>query len=183
MQPFKSKFNKLMNITGNKNLEKSGFTYLFFTLLCVLMLSAGCSLSKTRSSNATPAESLKSLEYQLLDLVNKERKRAGLSLYIMDHTLRNVARAHSADMVKRDFFDHKNPDGESPFDRMTKAGVKYMKAAENVAYNASVVEIHRSLMNSPGHRKNIMNPALGKIGIGIVNSRYGLMATQVFKNP
>lgn len=172
-----------MKITGNKKLKTGITSKLFLALLCTLLLQASCSISKPSSSYKKPLENVRSLEYQLLDLVNKERKRAGLSLYVMDHTLQNIARAHSADMEKRNFFDHKNPDGENPFDRMTKAGVEYMKAAENVAYNASVLEIHRSLMNSPGHRKNIMNPALGKIGIGIVPSKYGLMATQVFKNP
>ncbi len=172
-----------MKITANKTGCPVSFSYVFITFFCVFILHAGCSISKPKPSYTKSTENLKSLEYQLLDLVNKERKRAGLSLYIMDNTLQNVARAHSADMVKRDFFAHKNPDGESPFDRMTKAGVQYMKAAENVAYNASVIEIHKSLMNSPGHRKNIMNPALGKIGIGLVPFKYGLMATQVFKNP
>jgi uncharacterized protein YkwD len=172
-----------MKITGNTKPKAAHFSALFLSLLCALILQAGCSVSKPKPSNTKSAGHLNALEYQLLDLVNKERKRAGLNLYIMDNALQNVARAHSADMVKRDFFAHKNPDGENPFDRMTKAGINYMKAAENVAYNASVSEIHRSLMNSPGHRKNIMNPALGKIGIGIVPSKYGLMATQVFKNP
>lgn len=172
-----------MKITNSKTRYPIAFSYVFVTFLCVFILHAGCSVSKPKANNTKSSENLRSLEYQLLDLVNKERKRAGLNLYIMDNALQMVARAHSADMVKRDFFDHKNPDGESPFDRMTKAGIKYMKAAENVAYNSSVAEIHKSLMNSPGHRKNIMNPQLGSIGIGIVNSKYGLMATQVFKNP
>lgn len=150
----------------------------FFLLLTVLIFLSACLSAQSRKS-----KNLKELEYELFHLVNKERKKANLKQFTMNNTLQKVARAHSKDMEKRDFFSHTNPDGESPFDRMKKAGLTYMKAAENIAYNSSVKEIHRSLMNSPGHRKNIMNPQLGSIGIGIVNSKYGLMATQVFKNP
>lgn len=155
--------------------------YLFVIILSALTFLAGCGV--TKPVNVKSETSLKSLEYQLLDLVNKERKKAGLRLYVMDADLQIVARKHSADMVKRNYFSHTNLKGESPFDRLKNAKIKYTKAAENLAEHISVQEIHKSLMNSPGHRKNIMNPQLGKLGIGIVNSKNGLMATQVFKNP
>lgn len=149
----------------------------FLLLLTFLIFLSTFLFAQSRTN-----KNLKELEFELLDLVNKERKSAGLKLFIMDASLQRVARSHSSDMEKRNFFSHTNPDGESPFDRMKKAGINYMKAAENVAYNSSVKEIHKSLMDSPGHRKNLLNPQLGMIGIGIVNSKYGIMVTQLFKN-
>jgi len=180
---FKSNSIISMGIAYLKKLNWFGLFYLFLSLFCVLILQTNISAAEVKNKTASQREELNSSEYHLLELVNKERKKAGLSLFVMDSLLQKVARAHSADMVKKDFFSHKNPDGQNPFDRMKKAGVVFMAAAENIAYNASVVEIHKALMKSPGHRANIMNSKLGRIGIGLVPFKYGLMATQVFKNP
>ena len=115
-------------------------------------------------------------------LVNKERKKAGLKLFNLDSLMSDVSRRQSSDMAVRDFFAHKNRKGQSPFDRMKQAGIIFQAAAENIAYASDVTEIHKNLMNSPGHRANIMNPKFSKIGIGIVPFKYGLMTTQLFMN-
>lgn len=151
------------------------FLYVFF----LLVLPGSYSISQSVNSSIKT----ETLECQLFDLVNKERKKVGLALFVNDDLLRKVARQHSADMEKRNFFSHINLRGDSPFDRMRKAEIEYTKAAENIAYNATVLKIHESLMKSKGHRKNILNPQLGKVGIGIVYSKYGLMTTELFKNP
>ena len=122
------------------------------------------------------------LETQLLTLVNRERRKAKLPLFTLDSAMSNVSRKHSYDMAMRDFFSHKNKQGQSPFDRMRQAGINFQAAAENIAYASEVLEIHKNLMNSPGHRANIMNPRYNKIGIGIVPFKYGLMTTQLFTN-
>ncbi len=85
-------------------------------------------------------------------------------------------------MATRDFFSHKNKQGQTPFDRMRQAGITFITAAENIAYAPEVLEIHKNLMNSPGHRANILNPKYNKIGIGIVAFKHGLMTTQLFTN-
>mgnify|MGYP003575885971 CR=1 FL=1 len=126
--------------------------------------------------------SLRDLERQLLNLVNKERRKRGLSLFSADPQVQGVARKHSADMANRDFFSHYNPDGKDPFDRMKSDGLTFRAAAENIAYAQTLEEIHTSLMNSPGHRKNILNPKFGRLGIGIVHCRYGLMVTELFRD-
>jgi len=125
--------------------------------------------------------SLTADEQQVLDLVNKERAANGLNPLKVNPTLTQVARAHSADMINRNFFDHNNPDGKTPFDRIKAAGVTYKTAGENLAGASSVQTAHTNLMNSPGHRANILNASFTEVGIGIVDGgKYGKMFTQNF---
>jgi uncharacterized protein YkwD len=123
------------------------------------------------------------LEAQMLQLVNQERARAGLAPLAADPELREVARRHSADMFARGYFSHVTPEGRSPFDRMAAAGVTYRTAGENLALAPTLSLAHTGLMNSPGHRANILHPDFGRVGIGIVDGGLrGLMVTQNFRD-
>ncbi len=123
------------------------------------------------------------LEAKMLVLVNEERQKAGLKLLKADPEMLVVARGHSKDMFARGYFSHETPEGLSPFDRMKKAKVRFLVAGENLALGQTLNICHRGLMNSPGHRKNILNPAYGRVGIGILHGGiYGLMITQNFRN-
>ena len=123
------------------------------------------------------------LEAQMLQLVNQERARAGLAPLAPDPELREVARRHSADMFARGYFSHVTPEGRSPFDRMAAAGVAYRTAGENLALAPTLSLAHTGLMNSPGHRANILHPDFGRVGIGIVDGGLrGLMVTQNFRD-
>jgi uncharacterized protein YkwD len=123
------------------------------------------------------------LEAQMLALVNRERAAAGLRPVAPDPEMTSVARAHSADMFARGYFAHQTPEGLSPFDRMTGAGVVYRTAGENLALAPTLHVAHTGLMNSPGHRANILQPSFGRLGIGILDGgRRGLMVTQNFRN-
>jgi uncharacterized protein YkwD len=122
------------------------------------------------------------LEIEMLELVNKERAKEGLKPLKADHELSRVARAHSRDMFIRGYFAHENPDGMDPFDRMKKANVSFKVAGENLALAQTLQIAHINLMNSPGHRANIMNPAFGRLGIGVLDGGfYGLMISQEFR--
>ncbi len=123
------------------------------------------------------------LEYEMLLLVNAERKQRGLKLLNIDEELKKVARAHSADMLTRGYFSHKTPEGKDPFQRMKQAGITYKKAGENLAYASTLAEAHKGLMNSPSHRAAILNTSFGRIGIGIVDGgKNGLMISQEFRD-
>ena len=123
------------------------------------------------------------LEAQMLALVNEERRAAGLKALAPDPEMTEVARKHSADMFARGYFAHQTPEGLSPFDRMTESGVQYRTAGENLALAPTLHVAHTGLMNSPGHRANILQPAFGRLGIGILDGgRRGLMVTQNFRN-
>ena len=123
------------------------------------------------------------LEAQMLVLVNKERAGQGLTPLRADPELAEVARAHSRDMFARGYFSHVTPEGKDPFDRIRAAHVSYRTAGENLALAPTLPQAHQGLMNSPGHRANILRPAFGRVGIGIVDGgRRGQMVTQNFRN-
>ena len=86
-------------------------------------------------------------------------------------------------MFEKGFFSHYNLQGESPFDRMDKAGISYVAAGENLALTPTVAIAHQGLMDSPGHRANILSPDFGRIGIGVIDGGiYGKMFVQEFTN-
>lgn len=123
------------------------------------------------------------LEMQMIDLVNKERREKGLKELVFDGNLREVARDHSSDMFSRGYFSHYSPEGKDVADRAEEKGISYLVIGENLAYAPSLSLAHNGLMNSPGHRANILSLDFGKIGIGVMDgSEYGLMITQVFSN-
>lgn len=120
-------------------------------------------------------------EARMLELLNGERTARGLKPLQPDDRIREVARRHSADMFARGYFAHLNPEGKSPFDRMREAGVRFGAAGENLALAPNVEVAHTGLMNSEGHRANILNPAYGRVGIGVVDGGlHGKMFTQNF---
>jgi uncharacterized protein YkwD len=123
------------------------------------------------------------LEAQMLELVNRERIAAGLRPLAPDPELTQVARRHSADMFARGYFAHVTPEGRDPFGRMREAGVRFLAAGENLALAPTLQIAHTGLMNSPGHRANILNPQFGRVGIGIVDGGiHGLMVSQEFRD-
>jgi len=123
-------------------------------------------------------------ERQLFDLVNEERTQRGFDALIWDERLVPVARAHSQEMFTLKYFSHESPTSGSPFDRLKAAQISYSRAGENLAYAQSVSVAHRALMDSPGHRENILRPEFTRIGIGVVNAGiYGRMVTQLFLTP
>ena len=133
-----------------------------------------------RVESAPPAPAL---EEQMLDLINRERERAGLEPLEADAELTQVARRHSADMFARGYFSHNTPEGRDPFDRMRESDVRFRTAGENLALAPTLQIAHTGLMNSPGHRANILRPQFGRVGIGILDGgRRGLMVTQNFRN-
>ena len=100
-------------------------------------------------------------------MINAERKKLGIAELSYDETLSTVALSHSTDMAKRDYIDHTDPDGVGPFDRIDKASVNYVAAAENIASGFSTAaKVVESWLNSPKHSANILNAEFNKIGVG-----------------
>lgn len=135
------------------------------------------------SCTVTDAPPDPSLEAQMLELVNQERAEAGRAPLAADPALTEVARQHSADMFARGYFSHITPEGRSPFDRIRAAGISYSAAGENLALAPTLSLAHTGLMNSPGHRANILQTSFGRVGIGILDGgACGLMVTQKFRD-
>ena len=119
----------------------------------------------------------------MLELVNGERIAAGLRPLAPDAELAEVARQHSTDMFARGYFAHATPEGRDPFERMRAANIRFDTAGENLALAPTLQIAHTGLMNSPGHRANILQPDFGRVGIGIMDGGiHGLMVTQDFRN-
>jgi len=120
-------------------------------------------------------------EIRMIELINIERAKVGAPPVVFDATLREVARAHSEDMWQGSYFAHYNLDGDSPFDRMRVGGVRFRAAGENLAMARTVERAHQGLMNSPGHKRNILDPEFGRVGVGVISGGiYGKMFTQNF---
>ncbi|MDQ0970708.1 uncharacterized protein YkwD [Neobacillus niacini] len=107
-------------------------------------------------------------EYQMFDLTNAARVNHQLPILTWDDHVRETAREHSADMAEHDYFDHKNLQGQSPFDRMKEDAVAFHTAGENLAYGQlSSIFAHEGLMNSLGHRENILRQEYEYLGVGV----------------
>lgn len=120
-------------------------------------------------------------EEEMLKDVNKERTSRGLEPLVMDSHLRELARSYSQDMFMNGYFSHYDKEGRSPFDRMELAEIIYGYAGENLALAPSTSLAMRGLMNSQGHKENILKKEFRKIGIGCIDGGiYGKMFTQEF---
>ncbi|RKD32965.1 CAP domain-containing protein [Thermohalobacter berrensis] len=127
------------------------------------------------------ATRLKETEQQMVNLINQERTKRNLPPLKVDLELTKVARLKSQDMVENNYFSHNSPTYGSPFEMMDQFGIEYLYAGENIAANSSIQNAHTSLMNSQGHRRNILNENFTHVGIGVAPSdRYGYMITQMF---
>jgi uncharacterized protein YkwD len=120
-------------------------------------------------------------EAELIDLVNQERLERGIHPLTFDPELVPIARAHSQEMLELGYFAHVSPNTGTLGDRLNSAGYQFMSAGENLAYAPDVRVAHRGLMQSDGHRENILDSSFERIGIGILEAPDGtIMVTQLF---
>jgi uncharacterized protein YkwD len=124
-------------------------------------------------------------EASLARLVNADRTRAGLPPLKLDARLSRVARAHSEDMVRGHFVGHVSPTTGSAADRLKVARLPAQLVLENVARAYSPSEVERGLMDSPGHRANLLNREVGDFGVGVAlgdlqSGVREIFATQLF---
>jgi uncharacterized protein YkwD len=174
-------------LAGNVNGLSKKLSPVFTDVLLQLRGNSSATVSHERTVRlpfkVTTARPRPDLEAELLRLVNRERTQRGLQPLKADPELTKVARGHSDDMFRRGYFSHYTPEGLDPFDRMKKDGVHFLTGGENIAITQTLPMAHEGLMNSPGHRANILNPAFGRLGIGILDGGlYGLMITQAFRD-
>jgi len=89
-----------------------------------------------------------------------------------DPELRCAARVHAADMARRDYFSHSNPEGEGFVDRVFQTDYMGTPTGENIAYGLAPPEVvMAALMDSPGHCRNIMSSRHTAIGVGFFGQR------------
>lgn len=140
----------------------------------------------TKQPQQTPATNpsvrgLTADEQKMLGLVNSERAKHGLAPLAISQKLAGVARLKAGDMVRNNYFSHTSPTYGSPFDMIRQSGISYHTAGENLAGASTVHLAHANLMNSSGHRANILSSSFKWVGIGIVDGGpYGKMFVQMF---
>ena len=167
--------------------------------LAMLVMVAGLA---TAACGSVPADT----EQSILAYVNAQRQANGLTPMTLDTSLSAIARAHSSDMVNRNYFSHTNPEGLGPTQRAERAGYNVRKQVAPNSYRVGIGEnlgimptgnvrgygyigndgdsVARALvtmwMNSPGHKANILNPQFDRIGIGVAAKGTWYYGTQTF---
>ncbi|MET0789958.1 MAG: CAP domain-containing protein [Polyangiaceae bacterium] len=109
-------------------------------------------------------------EARMFELLNQARKTAGLSALEADDELRELARAHSDDMAEHHFFGHVSPTTGTTDDRYRRSGVVVAAFGENVAEADSAETAYDGLMDSPGHRANMLGALYTHVGIAAVST-------------
>ncbi len=120
-------------------------------------------------------------ETTLLRLVNRAREAHHLAPLVMSKALRTVARRHSQEMALDGYIGHDSAEGQSFVARLSAAVRGWHAVGENVALAPTVAQAHQTLMRSPGHLRNILDPVFRRIGIGIATAgAAGYMITEDF---
>ncbi|CEJ73335.1 Ca-chelating serine protease [[Clostridium] sordellii] len=122
-----------------------------------------------------------SFEMQTIDLINSERDKNDLDRLTFSEKAKISSEKHSEDMKENNYFDHLNKENETPFDRMKKEDIIYSIAGENIAAGQiNSVYAHEALMNSLGHRRNILGD-YENVGVGVsFGGHYKIYYTQNF---
>src|SRR6266436_2233124 len=152
----------LLAAAGNRKLVLAAAFLLFFSP------SAGAQLQRNDS------------ERQLFESLNRERTAYGLSEFQWDNALFKAARHHALLMLDLNMVEHQLPNEPGLEARLAEAGARFAVIAENIAVGPNPEIIHKGWMNSPGHRKNILDPRLTSVGIAAVRGPGGLFAVQDF---
>lgn len=160
------------------------------SIILAIFLSSALSPAISRAENSS-AENLRALALQL---VNQSRSEHNLPPLTLETKLTKAAQFHAGDMLKRNYYDHASPEGQTVSGRFQAAGGnRWLLTAENIAKcdgckppltKDYVRQMHKGWMNSPGHRANILHKGLETFGYGITVSKDGrLYAVQTFAGP
>ena len=162
----------------------------FLASILALAAAVGVSAVEPREAEAAVTVStcsggtitLSDAEKRSLDLHNQTRASNGLAKFCIHPALQDAARAHSKEMIDKDYFSHNSYNGETFSERLKRYGYtplpgRYWTVGENIAYNsstgaASADKAHSQWMNSTGHKANILNKNFRQIGIGAVYGDY-----------
>lgn len=152
-------------------------------LAVTLTSSAGASLAASDSSFAGhyTTASLSVQEQTAGNLLNSDRARYGLAPLVIDPELCRIARIKSQDMRDNQYFAHASPTYGDVRSMLRRFGYAYTAAGENIAHHATIEKAQAAFLSSPGHRKNIMNSAYTRVGLGAaVDAKGYVYLTQIF---
>jgi uncharacterized protein YkwD len=137
-------------------------------LLVVLVCIPAVSPASTRSAYSA------STERQVLQLLNGIRHEHGLTSLTGSIALRNAARSHSSDMLKRGYFEHNSPN--ESFDKRIRRYLNSPLVGENIAWGTGHYGTAQGIvtlwMHSPAHRHVILMASLHRVGLGIATGSF-----------
>jgi uncharacterized protein YkwD len=121
-------------------------------------------------------------ERQLFEALNRERLAQGFASLQWDESLFKAARRHALRMANLNMLEHQLPSEPKLEERFTEAGARFSIIGENIALGPNPNTIHNGWMESPGHRKNILDARFNAVGIAAVRGTGGLFAVQDFSH-
>lgn len=168
--PLKSHRHSTHNKRHPKHYAKVYWPYIPLLLILGLSIFTGHSFVK-RSQRDVLSYATQVSRSTLLEATNKQRESASTAHLTLNKKLNAAAQAKAKDMVARDYWSHTTPDNEAPWMFIDKAGYKYQKAGENLAYGfLTSDETVNGWMNSLAHRYNLLDSSYTEVGFGIANS-------------
>ena len=136
--------------------------------------------------NGDDAEKIAGLEQELkrveeeFELLNLARLEANQEPLAFSEGLASVAIGHARAMYGQGYFSHVSPVTGSVADRVDAAGIPYRVVGENLALAVTPSQVHAGLMDSPGHKENILRSTFRRVGIAAIKGPMGYMVVQVF---
>jgi uncharacterized protein YkwD len=159
-------------------------------LALILLLAPGLEAQWRGEARTERVSYVYNLERQIFRLTNEVRRRHGIPQLTWETSLEKVARTHSADMLRRNYFSHLTPEGQSPHERISASypfplsmtGENIWSGTGHDASNTSRLArlIVNNWMSSAGHRENLLNPKFTDIGVGAAAQGRDIRVTQVF---
>lgn len=116
----------------------------------------------------------------IFELINRERVAAGRNLLVWSNGLSAIARSHAMEMYREGYVSHVSPVTGTVTDRLDLAGIPLVSVGENLALAATARAVHAGLMDSDGHRANVLAADFDRVGIAAVRGPLGLMVVEVF---
>ena len=152
---------------------------LLIRVLCAVFLASTPGLPFLSEPAATTADSLRRIEQQIHQEVNRVREAAHLPALKWNEPLAAEARRHARNLATRRFFAHDDPTRGDLASRLDKSGIEWMRCAENLyeqgGNNNPAQGAVKAWLNSPGHRKNMLDSMLTDSGVGVALQRNGTL--------
>ena len=145
-------------------------------LVLALVLATAAAAAAAGSGGDSPTAQISRVEDKIVRCTNRERLARGLPGLRGSSVLRHAARYHAHNMLRYDFFRHRDVFGQSPADRVARFSRRgaFRWVGENIAVGYwSATEVCRAWMGSPSHRSNILNGHFTMIGVGYAKAPNG----------
>lgn len=145
-------------------------------LVCLALATIGAQAQSSLSARFNNGRPIQPEAWQIVELANQARAEAGAGPLRWDPALAEAARAHCLRMAAEGPIAHRYDGEPSLSERAAQAGAHFSLIEENVAVGPDPAAIHDEWMHSPGHRSNLLNPAVDRVGVAVVASRGTLYA-------